>query len=157
MTTRIDDLKVGRWFAIKAERDIEEQPTFAEMPYLRSRNLRTTAVTGQPLKIVAISLPFIVVTDGVGRFTLDTRLYDFIRLSAKYVRALTEVVVESDGQRLVAYLDQIKKLPKENPDPKLCPNCSEGRLRQTYRKEVWIFLCPVCGFEGRPPIENISG
>ena len=153
--TQIDDLRVGGWYAIKSERELDEQTSFADFPFA-IRKRRRSAVTGEPLRILAISLPFIVVTNGHDRFPLDVRQYEFIRLDRRYVDAITT----SRGPELIGnvFLDEekriasdIKRGKKQKPDPRLCPHCCEGRLHQLHRSGEWLFVCPVCGYEGRPP------
>jgi hypothetical protein len=154
MAKPVDDLKVGHWYAIEDVHEDDDVSGYGVEFYLRPpRRRREKVATGQPLQLLAISLPFIVVTDGNQRFSLDTRRCQLCELDRRYVSALT--IAEMDGNRQPVFLDEAKR-KKENPDPRLCPNCREGRLIQTYRaRDYWCWVCPVCGFEGRPPAGNL--
>jgi hypothetical protein len=92
--TAVDDLKVGMFVAIvgdyepKGWREPEMSPFFS-MCYGEPTKPKPRA-TGQPLQIVAISLPFLAVTDGEKKYPIDVRECQLQRLSPAYVRAMME-------------------------------------------------------------------
>ena len=145
MTTRVDDFVVGRWYAITREPEVQEEFN----PFFQRRH--STHVNGRPLKLLAMSLPFVVFTDGRETMTIDTRIFEFIRLDPKYVRAVGIRTERRDGNRVVVLDQRSRKKRHENREG-CCPVCG-CRLRQRFRdqSEGWLLACPECGFEGGLP------
>ena len=146
MGLKVDDLTVGQWVAIERELTEEQSPDSGPFWFVQHR--RETKVDGMPLRIVAISLPFVCVTNGKFRFVLDTREIVFCRLCPKFVKSLTETPRSYDGDHYVIHDDQsrAKPEPQEKPE-RSCPICSD-RLIERYTAGVWILACRQCGFSG---------
>lgn len=89
--TPADDLRPGMWVAIVGREEPEEETSgqwsFTAWPMARSTR-STVAYTGEPLQILAISLPFLCVFGGGKRFAIDLRSRDVQRLSKRFVRAM---------------------------------------------------------------------
>ena len=150
MSLQIDDMKVGQWVAITSETqaDMSYSP-FGFHPPVPSM------VDGCPLKIVAICLPFIAVTNGYERFSLDCREYTFTKLDKKYVQCMSfgRKQWNSETGRSRILIEEQCTSPQVDPAEGLnnCPMCHEGRLRQRYSQGEWLIVCPVCGFSGGLP------
>lgn len=122
--TQPDDLDPGDYIAITGEKAAEEIDPFLD---------------GAPLKVVAISLPFIAVDDGDEVFAIDIRLATFQKLTRRYVR----VMQGKCGRRI--YGPVVNNAP---PSPYDCPRCG-CRMRRIKKQAQpdWIMSCPHCGFE----------
>ena len=152
MTTRVDDFVVGRWYAIVRE---QEEVREGFDPFFQRRH--HTHVNGRPLKLLALSLPFAVFTDGRERMTVDTRMFEFIRLDYKYVRAIGVREERSERGRIVTLENPGRRRRKRESREGCCPMCG-CRLRQKFRdqNEGWLLWCPDCGFEGGKPKDRGS-
>lgn len=138
--THIENLRVGQWVAIT--RSVEEHVTaFGTCTH------HDEMVSGRPLKILAISLPFVVVTDGDDLFgPIDTRLCEFTRLSRSYVRCL---VAGSSA----TILQRQKEHDAQSTDARNCPMCNSRLRERRIENGIWELVCPECGFTGGlPPI-----
>lgn len=146
MATRVDDFAVGRWYAITREPDVQEEFS----PFFPRRY--STNVNGRPLKLLAMSLPFAVFTDGRETLSLDTRQFEFIRLDYKYVKAIGIRTERRNGNRIITLENPNRKSKKKESREGCCPMCG-CRLRQKFRNqgEGWLLTCPECGFEGGLP------
>lgn len=141
--TPVDDLHVNQWVTIVDQR--EEEPS----PFDFFGSSRRNLVSGQPLQIVAISLPFIAVTDGMRRLPIDVREVNLRVLHKKYVESMRSSRIEQNtNQQCVA-----PEPAKENTGPVgifgQCPVCGDRlvkRIREGSRE--WILAYRQCGFEG---------
>lgn len=143
--TPADDLRVGQHVAVIRVKSTADG--FMNGVY---GNPQPPSYDGYPLKILAISLPFVSVSNGREVFGLDVRDIDVKVVNAKYVKAMTSTEVLRKIRR--------RKRKKEKPDPKLCPNCKEGCLVerlivQAGKPNIWIAVCTVCGY-GSEPVET---
>lgn len=147
MTTPIDDLHVGQWIAVveSAEHETDFNPFSMFAPTPRSK------VTGQPLKIVAISLPFLAVSDGHRRFPIDVREVQVKKLHKKYVECLKarQAIEERPNSGPTFAVAETEKAAEKKPEGKfgLCPVCGD-RLIQRKSTGDWHLACRECGFEG---------
>ena len=139
---RADDLSVGQWVAIQD--DLQDCEPAHSWPACQ----RESRVDGTPLKIVSISLPFLVVTDGYSRFVLDSRDTILCLLSKSFVRALTsrERVSAGQGGYVITNQPAARREPSGTPE-RGCPVCGE-RLIERYAHGVWQLACRQCGFSG---------
>jgi len=106
-----DDLKVGKFVIVSEWLDEKnEQNDDSPLPYMH--NARQRKPLGDPLKVLSVALPFIVVEviqKPGSRGVLDTRLCRFIQVDIGYVRALVptykkkakNVAVVRPGGRMV--------------------------------------------------------
>lgn len=76
--TPIDSIYVGNWIAI------------IENKYLDNACYHGSVFTGEPLKVEAISLPFICVDSNGDIIAIDTRQFCFQKLNSKYVNKFFE-------------------------------------------------------------------
>ena len=135
--TPIDSLKVGHWVAVVRDKTIPEGlPPEVKISY-----------SGQPVNIVAVSLPFLAVFDGEKIDAIDVREYEVQRVSNRYVKAMLMKPPESsqDG-------------PEGKTDPNACPRCGERLVqRLTQRKESqgeWRAFCANCKLDAGPVQEG---
>lgn len=150
MATRVDDLRVGMWVAITATEEPEPSPFGYGLGFPGSKPSLTPLVDGKPLKIVALSLPFICVTDGHHRHALDVRNVAFQRLSPKYVKALLGRGLYTDEHGMYAVVDRDAKRKRKRAkakDERVCPICGE-RMHELLSNELWYLTCSQCGFRG---------
>ena len=148
MTTKVDDFMVGRWYAIVSEAEQEVQQDFN--PFFQQH--RNAYVNGRPLKLLAMSLPFAVFTDGRERFTLDTRQFGFIRLNYRYIKAIGIREERTERGRIVTLENPEQRRRKRESEEGCCPICG-CQLRQKFRDQDgdWLLHCIGCGFEGGLP------
>lgn len=136
--TPVDDLKVGQYVAIFNEKEPEFIPEgFAVFS-------RESAVTGEPLLIKAISLPFMAVMDTSGSMVpVDLRQYSVKRLKYTYVKAFESLMQypdDEDGEEVVLEDEPRKRI--------CCPVCTE-RMVECRDKHGWKFSCRNCKAEMR--------
>jgi predicted RNA-binding Zn-ribbon protein involved in translation (DUF1610 family) len=135
--TAPEDLKIGQHVAIvKMKIELPE----CSMPWERPQHIR---YDGVPLRILAVSLPFVSVTNGRSVIALDLREVDVRRLTPHYVKQMTSTSeVRSRKQ----------KNKKRKKDARACPRC-EGRMIERLiveagKENTWVLVCPQCGLSG---------
>lgn len=135
--TPVDSLKIGDWVAV--------------VRYKQARSKHTPwgswdvepSYDGRPGQVVAISLPFVALTDGARVGTIDVRDIDLQRVTEQYAKA-----VLSSGAVPV----KVRRRRRGKPDPSLCPRCGD-RLQQFMSKRTefkFRVRCPSCGWDGGP-------
>lgn len=140
-----DDLEPGLWIAVTGIPDDENDQIDSPFGPIRRRAM----FDGTPLEVIAVSLPFVAVTDGQNVFAIDTRTVVFTRMHKSYVKAmLTRMRRETPPNTRMRQVIHSRQEP-DAKDPRCCPRCFEGRLRKimTAGASVWMKVCPVCGFE----------
>lgn len=131
MTLQIDDILAGQWIAVtswRRERQACEWSWFEQPAY--------PPLAGSPLKVIAISLPFLVVEAGgqIGR--IDTREFSFARITDEYVAALSVAP------------KQLK--PGRRTDG--CPRCGSRLIQRNTGTGAWDRFCRECNaFVGETP------
>lgn len=157
MTLPLDKLKKGDLVIVSEDLDTEEPQGFSEMPFFAMR--RKARFDGKPWKVLAINLPFVLVTDGDHTTAIDVRLWGLIPASKEYVKAWEEdhgVVHRQEsivrGRPVKGRQGGIapKRRKKEKPDPRACPRCRAKMKERLYEPGSgrWRLICPACGFEG---------
>jgi hypothetical protein len=112
MKSQVDDLKVGMWVAVTKNYKYPERVEY----------------NGCPMKIIAISLPFLCLSDGKDSLdTLDVRHIDLVRLNHRYVKAMLGVKKEK----------QIKKV--------ICKRCHCDSFVQRSIGNGFQLVCRECG------------
>lgn len=131
--TPVDDLKIGQWIAVCSERDGN---TFCETPSKTGNSF-----SGEPVKILAISLPFLCVWLPQQKCvdTIDVRRQGVVKLNKTYVFKMSLPRVDFRG------------LVIENKScNKSCPACGDMLLQEmaaTNETELHYY-CQACGFTG---------
>jgi hypothetical protein len=150
MTTPVDDLQVGQWVAIVSSHEEEHDHS----PWAMFRSRPKEQVTGQPLKIVAMSLPFLAVTDGYRRFPIDVREVQVKKLDPKYVKAMKAKQRDYEPVGNSFAVPEPDK-PKAESSGKhgLCPMC-QSRLIKRKTDGDWFLACRECGFQGTLPKDH---
>ena len=145
MPLQIDDLRVGQWIAVEHDLTADDRADFN--PFIPVRP-PVSRVDGMPLKIVSISLPFIVVTDKETRWIIDTREVVLCRVSKHFVKSMmsTERTWTSHDSYRISDKRTAESVPEAKPE-RVCPVCGE-RLHELYRDGVWLLACGQCGFAG---------
>lgn len=126
--TAVDDLEVGQWVAITQEYD----------PQVGFFGGQINNVTGTPLKILAISLPFICVKDaGDKEWALDVRRFSLQKLSEEYVAAMQGKSPE-----------EMKPAEQKVGPYGNCPICREPLKHRLLEGErEWKYVCDGCDFQ----------
>lgn len=137
--TKIDDMNVGDFFTVIEDREINVRVN----EWLELRNLPID-YNGNPHKLIAIGLPFIVCKDLTNGeiLAIDTRRYVIQKVSKAYVTALfSGATQEQNGN--------VHKEVKPTTT-NICPCCGYS-LVETKRaaEKDWKLVCRVCHFEGK--------
>ena len=143
-----DDLRPGQYIALVRAKD-DDAPV-SPFDFFGPPKRSTDRIDGRPLEILAISLPFLCVTDGRRRFGIDLRQYDVKRVTRQYAEHLWP-----ERRQEVRQFKGKRRERKEKPDGSYCQRCG-SRLIQAYdiRNRVWRIACRDCGFDGgevKPP------
>jgi predicted RNA-binding Zn-ribbon protein involved in translation (DUF1610 family) len=124
MTTP-DDLDRGMYIALTGDKGDEEIDPFLD---------------GEPLRVMAVSLPFIAVSDGDVTFAIDNRQVTYQKLTKEYVRAMRG---GSYRRRECCPPSAVAAAT-----PYDCPRCGRRlRRRKTGSDPNWKLHCQDCGFE----------
>ena len=151
--TPIDSIYVGNWIAI------------IENKYLDNACYHGSAFTGQPLKVKAISLPFICVDSNGETIAIDTRQFHFQKLNSKYV---DEFFGKSKLKNKKPESKEEKKAPFDpwaassaavksgaipenwisDPSHELeCPRCGDSMTLKEQSRNSVTAVCENCGFK----------
>lgn len=142
MPLPVDDLNIGDW-VIVTRAEMEESPLEFDAP--RSRRINNS-LNGAPGKIVAISLPFVLVDGPRQMDTLDVRRYKLVRANRRYVREyMKRYQEEEDGEEGDEEELPRRRRKKRVPDG-CCPRCGQ-RLRQRLVLGLWRVVCGDCGYD----------
>ena len=148
--TAIDDLHVGNWIAVTGDRDDTDTTSYPYPVYRPEPRF-----TGEPVKILAISLPFLCIylpKCGMAD-TLDVRRVNVTKLHRTYVRRMLEYpTVEAQEAGDVHWSDdQAKPLPGQDSENKRpCPMCGGPMIERSVAGDSrgWHLFCKECGFSG---------
>lgn len=135
--TPIDDIRIGNHIALVDYRGPDRCNRGGQPKPMR--------FDGDPLEVVAISLPFLAVVNGPHLLTIDTRMYDVQKLKPHYVRTV---------HRFVDSMPSEEEIEARHPDPRRCVRCGE-RLRHRNDKQTkfeWRLICPNCGNDQTPEL-----
>ena len=161
--TAVDDLHVNNWIAVTTWAP-ECGISLFGTPIERSR-----PVDGQPLQIRAISLPFICVSDGFKRWSLDMRTCEVRKLHPKYVKMMKKQSTNRQGGGYqtrdgipVVSLDEWagNAVPDDTPTNKsraepfkrACPICGGPLVERLVAEDrTWVLFCNECQFRGNIP------
>lgn len=124
-----DDLKKGMIVTVVGRKvEPPDPPPWVFAPR------RPEEFSGNPVEVVAVSLPFVAVTNGERTFSIDLRCWVLGRVSRAYRDAMSDSVPASRRR---------KKRRPEKPDPSRCVNCGD-RLAQVLRDRKWYYYCRHC-------------
>lgn len=149
--TAVDDLKVGQWIALTYVENPQVFMFFGGQPMANHPQ-----VDGVPLEVMAISLPFVCVSNGRFRFSIDVRRCRFQRVSRRYV----DLMFNMEGltiNGIAAVEDDLAEVPVEEVEsnPRACPMCGERMVeRLDPDTRDWFVACRQCGFQGTIPKDN---
>jgi len=144
--TRAINLKRGQFIVVtgrveKAEAAFQDNG-FGFLMYGRQEE----EFNGLPLEVLAISLPFVAVTDGHKRFAVDSRQYKLHRVDHSYVRAMAAAVGRGP---LTA---RPKRRRKQKPEAGACPRCFHKMTEVLIMgpNRAWHRICKNCGHDDGP-------
>jgi predicted RNA-binding Zn-ribbon protein involved in translation (DUF1610 family) len=145
MMTPLDDVKPGMYVAVAGSRSIEAAPDYS-MGLFGVAIAKSSHYGGEPLEVLAVSLPFVCVTDGNKRYALDVRDVDLQKLDRKYVREMTANLSRPDSIQ-----ERIRKRTSK-ADPSECPRCGHKCVQRLTKpgSGQWDLHCPQCGLNEQP-------
>lgn len=130
--TPIDDLNVGDVIAVVCRKSMPDDEE---------------GFTGQPLRILAISLPFIACTDEEMCCSIDLRAWGVQRMTPEYYMAVRAFKQAREDCRDC----QDEEKPEEWDD--LCKRCGDRLVQRVILKpegSEWHYYCRQCEFDGGP-------
>ncbi len=150
------ELKKGDLIAVSGFREGSEEPetpySFDEIMMGHHRRKRETVFDGKPWRVIAISMPWVLATDGIERACFDTRRTELTLVSKEYARNWR--AKEAITQKTPIVIGKIKNKKKKR-HPSECPRC-ETRMSQILKddRSGWQWVCKSCGFKGPdiPPV-----
>jgi hypothetical protein len=139
--TAVDDLKPGMWVAVIAKRE-EESPVYSDFPFFSQP--KSHVFDGFPLRILAVSLPFVAVDRGGSVQSIDIRKFTVQELNRQYVNVAAEFMPAIKVKR--------KRRRKEKPDDRQCQRCGARIIQRRMisadpAKQSWFYVCSGCGRE----------
>ena len=126
MPLQADDLRVGQYVAIVENVEPDAKPELQEVGGVVCAQIRTgwrrpEPVGGRPLRVAAVSLPFICLQDKHGRYTFDVRHVRFGRIHEDYVAAVYGVPIRELPKLFKPARPAKAKPTQPQPQPQLQP------------------------------------
>ena len=166
MAVQADDLKVGMFVAITGLVKNDEEPDYLEAEHFTYQTMnvrrkeRRHRFDGVPLEILAISYPFVCVTNQGVRFGMDLRDVILTKLNKDFVEEMAHGAGLSDGGRYTGERkvpasvrrkmkkDKRKLEIEARQNKVMCPRCFNPKTTQ-LRKEggKWFRHCERCGLD----------
>lgn len=134
----IEDLRVGDMIVITAY-----LPDQKDMRWGNLVDWSTDGLDGIPLKVIAVSPPFVLCEDPEGNGVVDIRRSKISRVTKQYARAFRRAAAMNSPQDEPAAPESHSFI-----FGKVCPRCG-GPMRQvmTLGKRGWRNACKNCGHE----------
>jgi len=111
---------------------------------------------GKPYRIIEIGLPFICVTDGQRVFALDSRAWQFQKVSTLYAQAMTAAHCETAHEKQQRSTLLLGGQQTQSLDVRACPKCGNRMIEQSVAgRPGWFIVCKDCGHNGGPVIAVI--
>jgi predicted RNA-binding Zn-ribbon protein involved in translation (DUF1610 family) len=151
--TRPDDLAKGQYITLVECLDV---PAYSPFDW-RTEDYRAVRFDGCPLEVLAVSLPFLCVTDGFDVFAVDTRAWRVQRVSKEYAAAMATARRQATTgaekplrHRRGSVFAAKSTSPKR--DHRDCPRCGErmAQVRGIGSHPAWTLICKNCGHNGGP-------
>ncbi len=149
-----DELKAGQWVVLTEE--ITKDEGYQESNIFGSRHYHWRP-DGQPLEVLAVDLPFVMVKALSGAVSsVDIRYYRLMKCYKKYVQAAID---ETENRRMSPVQERRivgkrRKKIKEKKEPRACPRCGTKMIeRKTEGLGGWRKVCPECGLD-KGPVES---
>lgn len=113
---------------------------------------------GIPWKVKGVSAPFVAMErDGI-LITVDLRVVGLTKLSAAYVKAMRQTIVERGDEGKKVVKTRHRKV-RTKRDPRDCPRCGQ-RMVQTIPKDdtlrCWHRVCKDCGYDQGPVEQGVT-
>jgi len=157
-----DIIKEGHWVvAIRDfDHDWEDDPDDDEPQMVwgmfgpqRADSRTAKSYDGVPFKVLAMSYPFLAVTEGKDRYSIDYRRFDLQIVSEKYAQAV-HTLKAKDFQKAISSKKDQKKLEKiqKEEDEQTCKRCGTKMMSQRLIKPgsgEWAYYCPNCDGMGK--------
>lgn len=165
-----EDIKPGNWVAITAFDPTGATPSSIRHPTALDVNvprkdltLRITEYTGVPMKVLAVSLPFMLVQYIASAYVeaLDVRTKRFTKLNKKFIKEFgatwgTNILNQQNQQHPHSFTSQEEQHNEDDhgvmdlvPHESLCPLCY-NRLHEAQSTGPDTFLvCTACGWSNQ--------
>lgn len=149
------ELKRGDLIAvcgIRTDTQEEETPlSFDEIMMGHQRRKRETVFDGKPWRVLSVSMPWVLCTDGIDRACFDSRRTELTLVSKDYAREWR--AKENVTQKTPQVIGRIKEKKKKR-HPSECPRCEIKMVQIRKPDGVWSWECKNCGHRGPdiPPI-----
>ena len=151
--TKPDDLKPKMYVVVHTIlEDKDDEPEYSPwgMMFGGGRAPSRPKYDGKPWQVVAISLPFVCLTDGRVKVSCDTRTTVLQRVTREYALAMDTPAIP-EARHASIFL--ARQPPPDAPDPRDCPRCGH---RMTQRLKTpgsgeWPLVCKNCESERPAP------
>jgi hypothetical protein len=159
MAEHIENLKCGDWVAVTGQ--YVQRPAQhhfispfgsvqEDAPVGGDRVYDYSNMPGQPERVIAVSVPFVLLEGVNGRnTTIDIREYTLTRLDRRYVRAFLKASRGRGIDNASTPMDEYEVGDARPYSERMCPCCAtkmHERLHEGH--QVWLLVCPECGFTG---------
>ena len=144
--SKLENLKKNDWIIITEVIPVEFP---SAIPGIDSQKILPYSCNGIPLKVIAISAPWIVVDDTRFKGTIDSRYICWTKANNEYRKALEDFKTqnESENYKNLWYAKEVKT-EEAKPNYKACPNCGEALTTRKGPKSTWWMICDNCKFKG---------
>lgn len=151
----LDNLKRGSFIVVT---DVESPTLEIDGPFgmqyaVNPKERVTPPVDGIPLKVLAISPPFMAVEHPLlpNAMCIDLRLCKFRKVSKAYLSAIEKSFASvNDGQSMFPE-SQTPARVIANSTRGDCPVCGERMIERLLAPGRWGLVCRQCGFVGCKP------
>lgn len=156
--TRRDDLEPGQYIAIVDCLDVAAYCRFNAY----ADAYESPKFDGRPLEILAVSLPFLCVTDGIVTFALDLNAWEVQRVTREYAEAMlasrpgAAPPIPTKGKRRKKSVFAQAIAASQQPDPQACPRCGDRMVQVLNIGSGWQLICRQCGNNGGP-VQVVQG
>lgn len=158
-----DQIKSGYWIVVlrdfnldndEEEDDDEPQMVWGMFGPQPATERKPYSYDGVPWKILEMSYPFLCVTDGKIRCSIDFRRFDLQVVTQKYAEAVHSSTAH-DFKVAVASPKERKRLQasQQEEEKQTCKRCGTKMFSQKLLKPgsgEWAYFCPVCDGIGGP-------
>lgn len=167
--THVEDLKQTDWVVVVDTMEEEEYTTVytpegSMSINMRPRDKNVPKIDGMPYCVLAVSFPFIGVTNGVsGKFAIDMRKVRVRKVTEEYAMLMAPFVNDYDWienkdgtHKIVANLDNpvdVPALPHHTTTCGECPRCGNDLTQRLVSGGGWFLYCCECG--SRFPLDQL--
>lgn len=138
--SKLENVKKGDWIIITEVKSLS-YPTNIPGTYLETYPY---SCNGIPLKILAINPPWLAVTDGRYKGTIDFRYVSWTKAEKDYLKQFEDIRLDTEVENFKNFW-YVRCV--EQPD-KVCPNCGNKLIERKDLITNWELYCKNCHFKG---------